>query len=67
MVASVELLRDEAVVPAHQGIWGSNRGHFFEACATDRVCERRKTAAFLVGQAQPPAPKLGFEDAVFRL
>jgi hypothetical protein len=67
MAASVELLRGEAVVPAQEGIWGGNRGDLLEAFATDRVCERCKTAAFRIGQAQPPAAKLGFEEAILCL
>jgi hypothetical protein len=65
VVASVELLRDEAMIPAHQGIWGSNRGQFFEACATDRMGECREAPAFHVRQAEPAATKLIFQDAVF--
>ena len=36
-------------------------------CAPERVGERREAAAFGVGQAQPAATELGFEDAVFLL
>jgi hypothetical protein len=67
---SLELLRDEArdeaMVPAHEGIWGGNRGHLFETRATDRMCERREASAFGVHQAEPAATQLGFQDAVFR-
>lgn len=31
------------------------------------MCERCKTAAFRIGQAQPPAAKLGFEEAILCL
>ena len=65
MLAPVELLRDEAVVPAQEGIRGGERGDLFQAFATERVGERGKAAAFGVGQAQPAATELGFEDAVF--
>jgi hypothetical protein len=67
MMASVELLRDQAMVPAQKCLWRGNRGHLLQACATDRVRKRRQTTAFGVGQTQPPATKLCFEDAVFRL
>jgi hypothetical protein len=63
--ASVELLRDEAMIPTHQDIWGGNRGHFFEACAIDRMCECREAPVFRVRQAGPAATKLSFQDAVF--
>jgi hypothetical protein len=46
VAAPVELLRDEAVVPTQEGVWGGNRGDLFQAFATDRVCEHREAAAF---------------------
>jgi hypothetical protein len=65
VTASVELLRHEAMVPAHQGSWGSNRGHFLATRATERIGERREPPAFHVRQAKPAATKLSFQDAVF--
>jgi hypothetical protein len=67
VLAPLECLRDEAVVPAHEGIGGGNRGHLLEACATEWVGQRSKAAAFHVGQAQPSAAELGFEDAILFL
>ena len=34
-------------------------------CAPERVGERGEAAAFRVGQAQPAATEVGFEDTVF--
>lgn len=48
MAASVELLRDEAVVPAQEGIWGGNRSDLLEAFATDRcasAARRRRSVS----------------------
>src|SRR5262245_9558678 len=67
MAASIELLRDEAVVPAQERVWGSHRGDFFEACTTEWLCERCEAAAFRVGETEPAATKLGFEDAILFL
>jgi hypothetical protein len=67
VVASVELLNDQAVVPAQERGGGGGRGHLLQACAAERVDQCRETAAFGVGQAQSAATELGFEAAVFRL
>lgn len=67
VVASVELLRDQAVVPAQEGLRGGNRGHLLQACAAERVGHCREAAAFGVGQMQPATAEMGFEDAVFCL
>jgi hypothetical protein len=67
VVASVELLSDQAVVPAQEGLGGGDRGHLLQACAAQRVGQRREAAAFGVGQAQPATPELGFKDAILFL
>ena len=67
VLAPIECRRDEAVVPAHEGIGGGNRGHLWETCATEWMGQRRKAAVFYVGQAQPSAAELGFEDAILFL
>ena len=63
--APVKLLGDQSLVPAQEGIGRREGRHLFEALATERVGERREAAAFGVGQAQPAATELGFEDAIF--
>ena len=67
MRAPVELLRDQSLVPAQEGVGRGNRGHLFEALAPERVGQCGEAAAFGVGQAQPAAAELGFEDAIFLL
>jgi hypothetical protein len=64
-LAPVELLRDEAVIPVQEGVWGGDCGDLFQACATEPVCERREAAAFGVCQVQPATAEVGFKDAVF--
>jgi hypothetical protein len=61
----VKLLGDQSLVPAQERVRRGNRGHFFEARATDRMCERCEAPAVGVRQAEPAATKLGFQDAVF--
>jgi hypothetical protein len=65
--APVELLRDQSLVPAQEGVRGGKGRDLFETCATERVGERRKAAALAVRQAPPSAPVVGFENAVFLL
>ncbi len=67
LLAAVKLLRDQSLVPAHERIGGREGRHRFEAFAPERVGERRKAAALAVRQAQPSAPVVGFENAVFLL
>ena len=47
--APVELLRNQAFVPTHEGVWRGERGDLFEALPTERVSERGKTTAFGIG------------------
>src|SRR5919199_5507575 len=65
--ASIELLRDESLVPAQERVRRGEHGDFLQARATERVSQCSKTVAFGVGQPQPSATKVGFEDAVFLL
>src|SRR5436309_6076362 len=65
--AAVKLLGDQALVPAHEGVWCGERGYLFEALATERVRERGEPAALGVGQAQPAATELSFEHTIFFL
>jgi hypothetical protein len=65
MPAPVEFLGHEAVVPAQEGLGRRQRGHLFEALTPERVGERHEASAFGLGQMQPSAPELSFEDAVF--
>ena len=62
--APVELLGDEAAVPAEEGLRGSERRDFLQALAPEWVSERSETAAFRIGQTQRAATELGFQDAI---
>jgi hypothetical protein len=63
--APVELLRNQLLVPAQEGVGCGNRGDLFEAFPAKRVSERSETTAFRIGEAESAAAKLGFEDTVF--
>ena len=63
--APVELLRDQAFVPAQERVRCGDRGHLCETLAPERVGERRE-AAFCVCEPQPAAA-VGFQDTVFLL
>jgi len=65
--ASVELLRDEAVIPAQERVGRDEGRHRFEPCASKRVSQRGEAAVFGIGQAQPAPAVLGFEDAILFL
>jgi hypothetical protein len=67
MPAPVELLRDRAVVPALEGVGRRDRGNLLQALTAERVGSCRQAPAFRVGEAEPAAAELGFEDMVFRL
>ncbi len=62
--APVELLGDEAAVPAEEGLRGSERGDFLQALAPEWVSSRGETAAFRIGQTQRAATELGFQYAI---
>ena len=65
--AAVELLRDEAVIPAQECVGRHQRRHRFEALTAKRMGERRKAAAFGVCKTEPSVTELSFEDTVFLL
>jgi len=65
--APVKLLRDQPTIPAQQGVGGGNGGDRFEACATERMSERREAPAFGVGEPQPLRAEFGFENAILLL
>jgi hypothetical protein len=65
--APVKLLGDQSLVPAQEGVRRGDRRDLFEALTTERIGERREAAALGVGEPQPSATKLGFEDTVFLL
>ena len=65
LLAPVKLLGDEALIPAQEGLGRHKRGELFQTLAPERVGQRRKAAAFGIGEAQPTPTEVGFEDAVF--
>jgi hypothetical protein len=52
--------------PPQERVWGYKRGDLLETLTAERMGEHRETAAFHLGQTQPAAAEVGFEDAVFR-
>ncbi len=66
-LTTVELLGDKPFVPAHESIRRGNGGDLFEAFAAERVCQRGEAAALEIGETQPSAAELGFEDAILFL
>ena len=54
-------------IPAQEGVRRNQRGDLVQALAAKRVGERRKAAAFRVGEPQSAATEVGFEDAVLFL
>jgi hypothetical protein len=67
LLTAVELLGDQPLVPAQEGIWSGDGRPLFEALTAKRVGQRRKPLAFDVGEPQPAATALGFENAIFLL
>src|SRR6266699_961027 len=65
LLAAVKLLRDQSLVPAHERIGSREGRHRFEALAPERVGECREAAALGIGEAEPTAAELGFENAIF--
>ena len=59
--AAVELLRNEAFVPAHEGVWRGGRGDLFEALPTERVSERRERRRSVSVRRSRRPPSWAFE------
>lgn len=51
---------------AQDGVAGGNRRDLFEAFPPERMDERGKSPALGVGEAEPVATELGFEDTISR-
>jgi hypothetical protein len=60
-------LRDEPVLPPHEGVRGGKRSHLFETPATERVGECGEAAALGIGEPQSLRAALSFENAVLLL
>jgi len=60
----VKLPGDQSLVPPEKRLRRHQRRELLETLATERLGERRKTAAFRIGEAEPAAAELGFEDAI---
>ena len=63
----LELVGDQSLVPTQERVRRSDCGDLFKTPATERMGQGGKAAAFGVGQVQPAAVEVGFEDAVFLL
>jgi hypothetical protein len=51
--AASELLSHEAMLPAQESVGGGTRGDLLETFPPKRIGERRKAAAFGIGEAEP--------------
>jgi hypothetical protein len=65
VLTAIKLLRDQSLVPAHERVGRGDGGHLFETCTAERMGQCGEAAAFGVGQVQPAAAEMGFEDTVF--
>jgi hypothetical protein len=65
LLAAVELLGNQSLVPSHESIGCGQGAELFESFAAKRVSKRSETAALRVGKPQSAATELGFEDAIF--
>jgi hypothetical protein len=60
----VKLRGDQSLVPPQEGVGGDEGCYLLEALATERVSERRETAAFGVSKPQAATAEVRFEDAI---
>jgi hypothetical protein len=67
MHAAVELPRNELSTPAHERVRHDKRSDLVQTLASKWVRERGAATALSIGQAQPSATELGFEDTIFFL
>jgi hypothetical protein len=65
-LTAVKLLSDQALVPPQEGLGGHKRRRLFQTLAAERVGQRGEAAALGVGETEPSATELRFEDTVFR-
>ena len=63
--AAIELLSNEAAIPAQKRVGGGKRGDLLEAFPPEWIGERRKAAALGIGEAEPVPLEFPFEYAVF--
>jgi hypothetical protein len=64
-LTTVELLGDQPLVPAQEGVRRGDGCHVFEALTTKWVGQGGEATALGVGEPQSAATELRFEDAVF--
>lgn len=63
-LAGVVLLRHQLTMPAQNRVRSDNACHVCERLPADRLALHRQAPTLGVGEAQPPAIKLGAEDPV---
>jgi hypothetical protein len=64
VLAAVKLPGDQSLVPPHEGVGCGQGGEFFETLATKGMGQGRKATALGVGEPEPSATELGFEDTI---
>jgi hypothetical protein len=65
VLAPVELLRDQSLVPPLEGLGRGDRGDLFEAFGVDWMGQCGETAPFGVGQPPLLVAKFGSKSAIF--
>ena len=55
LLAAVELVCNQSLVPAQEGLGRGKRGEFLQTFTTERVGQCRKAAAFSISEAEPTA------------
>src|SRR5262244_892681 len=64
LLAAVELVGHQSLVPAHEGLGRGKGGELFEALAAQRKGKDGETTALSLGKTKPAAAVLGFEDTI---
>src|SRR6266571_6269711 len=64
LLAAIERVCNQSLVPTQEGIGRGEGGELCEALTAQWIRQCCETAALGVSQAQPTATELGFEDAI---
>src|SRR5712691_6319240 len=67
LLAAIELVCYQSLVPTQEGIGRGEGGELFEALTAQWIRQCGETAALGVGKTEPAAAVLGFEDAILLL
>ena len=67
LLAAIELVGNQSLVPTQESIGRGEGGERFEALTAQWIRQCGETAALGVGKTKPAAAVLGFEDAILLL